>query len=151
MIVYRITKKEYARDLSGKGAEISGGRWNSKGTRMVYTSESRALAMAEVAVHLSFGILPKNYQIVQIKIPEEIKVIDLKQSELPTGWNTIPPIHQTQEAGDYFIQKKEYAVMKVPSAVVPGDFNYLINPNHPESVEIKIKKTEDFIFDPRLK
>lgn len=150
MIAYRLAKKQYADDLSGKGAELTGGRWNSRGTPMVYTSESRALAMAEVAVHLPLGLLPKNFQLIEIQIPDDLPMKELKTSELPKNWNAIPPIHQTQEKGDSFIRENQHTLLKVPSAVVPGDYNYLINPHHPETKKIKLLKTEEFTFDSRL-
>lgn len=150
MIVFRLSKSKYSKDLSGRGAEKSGGRWNSKGTVMVYTSESRALCTTEIAVHTQLGILPKDYVLVSIKIPDDLKTHTLNLKGIPDDWNSIPNSGSTQDLGDHFVRANNFAVMKVPSAVVPGDFNYLINPFHPDSSKIKITKTEIFSFDKRM-
>lgn len=150
MIVFRLTKSTYKNGLSGRGAEIYGGRWNSKKTPMVYTSQSRALCMAEIAVHSPLGIIPKDYFLVTIEIPDDCKTKQVNETELPAGWTSIPHIHQTQELGDRFIQDAECLVLKVPSAVVQGDWNYLINPLHQDISLVKIISAEEFNFDKRL-
>jgi len=88
MIVFRLTKKKFAGSLSGEGAKRVGGRWNSIGTPMLYTSQSRALALLELAVHVPFIIQPEDYRLVSIEIPSFIKVKQLDPSKLPTDWNT---------------------------------------------------------------
>jgi len=150
MIVFRLSKLKYADDLSGKGAEKIGRRWNSKGTAMVYTSESRALCTAEIAVHTPLGNLPVDYQLISIEIPDDIVFRELVLNELPVGWHSIPHAHATQEIGDKFVADGKYAVLKVPSVVVQDEFNYLINPNHNESLRIRILSVEPFNFDERL-
>lgn len=137
-------------DLSGKGAAIFGNRWNSKGVEMLYTAESRALAMAEVVVHLSLATLPDDYQMIEIEIPETIYIDILKESSLKNGWNSNPSNSTTQAIGDSFIISHKNLVLKVPSAVVKGDFNYLLNPNHPDISKIKIKSITKFPFDTRI-
>ena len=150
MRVYRIGRAIYAHDLSGKGAELVGGRWNSKGFPMVYTSESRALCTLEVAVHLPLGIIPKDYQLSIIEIPDEIKILDIKKNQLSSDWKSIPHSHSTQVIGNQFLEQQKYAVLKVPSAIIEDEFNYLINPRHLDSQKIKFIKAEDFSFDKRL-
>ncbi len=150
MIVFRLSKKAYATDLTGKGSEKAGGRWNSKGVAMIYTGESRALCTAEIAVHTPLGNLPKDYTLVSIEIPKDILVAELSNKDLPKIWKTFPHPPSTQELGDRFIHESRYAVLKVPSAVVQGEFNYLLNPKHPDMSVIKIIKTEPFDFDERL-
>ncbi len=150
MIVYRLAKSKYILDLSGKGAEKTGGRWNSKGVAVVYTSESRALCMAEIAVHVSLGIVPNHYEIASIQIPGSVNIHEISTHELQIGWKSIPHSGKTQEVGDNLIKENKYLVLKVPSAVVTGDFNYLINPNHKTFDKVKIVKTERFTFDDRL-
>ncbi|MCK5820618.1 MAG: RES family NAD+ phosphorylase [Bacteroidales bacterium] len=150
MIVFRLANRKFSHDLSGKGAEITGGRWNSKGVGVVYTSESRALCTAEIAVHTQLGIIPKDYELVHILIPDSIQFMEISPDELPLPWNSIPYNSITQNIGNHFIDTNEYPVLKVPSAVIPGDFNYLINPAHPDSRGIEITKTEAFSFDERL-
>lgn len=150
MRVFRLSRKKYAADLSGKGAAIFGNRWNSNGVEMLYSAESRALAMAEVVVHLSIATLPDDYQMIEIEIPETIQIKVLQESRLKDGWNSNPPRTLTQTIGDSFILSNKNCVLKVPSAVVKGDFNYLLNPNHPEIVKIEIKNITEFPFDTRI-
>jgi RES domain-containing protein len=150
MIVFRLSKFAFAMDLSGKGAEKTGGRWNSKGVPMLYTGESRALCTAEIAVHTPLGNLPSGYTLVSIEIPDEITVGTLSVEDLPINWKSFPHPHSTQEIGDAFINEMIFALLKVPSAVVQGEFNYLINPGHPDISNIKIIASEAFDFDERL-
>lgn len=150
MRVFRISSERFAGDLSGKGAEIAGGRWNSKGTAVVYTSESRALSMAEVAVHLPMSIVPPNFKIIEIEIPDSVEIQEIEAGTLPPDWNKFPYLKATQLVGDTFIRSRNYAVLKVPSAVVLGDFNLLINPAYIEKTGIKILNVKDFKFDDRF-
>lgn len=150
MIVFRLSKSRHSKDLSGKGAEKFGGRWNSKGVALLYTSDSRALCTAEIAVHTPLGNLPTDFDIALIKIPENTIIPELEISELPKDWKSIPHSHSTQEIGDQFVNDDQFLVLKVPSAVVQGEFNYLINPAHDDFKSITIEKTEPFAFDQRL-
>jgi RES domain-containing protein len=149
MIVFRLSKAPFAHDLTGRGAELAGGRWNSKGLPMLYTGASRALCTAEVAVHTSLGILPKDYVIVEIEIPEDsIQAIEL--SELPSNWREFPHLESTKTIGDSFLKRNAFLVLKVPSAVVQGDYNYLVNPFHADFQKVKIISKMTFEFDRRL-
>ncbi|MGF1557075.1 RES family NAD+ phosphorylase [Paucihalobacter sp.] len=150
MIVYRLSRKKYANELSGKGAALFGNRWNSKGVEMIYTSESRALAMAEVAVHLTLATLPNDFVLLEILIPDKLSILEFSPKELSKNWNAFPHHPETQLAGDQFIRDNHFAVMKVPSAVVQGDFNYIINPYHSQFKLIKIAAQLPFLFDQRL-
>ena len=150
MIVYRLSKGKYHSDLSGKGAEIYGGRWNSKGVAMLYTSQSRALAFAEVAMHIPVGIVPKDYFLISISIPDTAGVFKLTDSGMPPDWRSNPHSNSTQKIGDQFIVESKYLILQVPSAVVPGDFNFLINPNHSQIKEVVIDNVEPFEFDSRF-
>lgn len=150
MIVFRLSKADFSKDLSGKGAQISGGRWNSKGVAMVYTSESRALCTTEIAVHTPLGNLPTNYDIISIEIPDDIKIEQLDIEKLPNNWRTFPHLYATQVIGNDFVKVAEFLVLKVPSVIVPGEFNYLLNPNHKDFVKLKILSVNSFNFDERL-
>lgn len=150
MKVFRLSKEKYSKILNGKAAAKFGNRWNSKGTEIIYTAESRALAMAEVAVHLSFATLPKDYVIIEIEIPDDILIKNLNVKILDNNWNANPPNVSTQKIGDEFIDSMENCVMKVPSAVVEGDFNFLINPYHPDFKRINNVEIKNFKFDTRL-
>lgn len=149
MKVFRLSKAEFSGDLSGKGAEIAGGRWNPKGIPVVYTSDSRALCMAEVAVHLPVGLIPKDYKIVEIEIPED-KILEVSKESLPENWNAYPEIIETKKIGEEWVKSSEFLILKVPSAVVEGDFNYLINPRNKDINQVKINSVKEFRFDSRL-
>jgi RES domain-containing protein len=150
MKVYRLSKGIYRNDLSGKGAEMAGGRWNSKGTAMLYTSESIALCTVEVAVHMPLGIVPKDYHLVQIEVPDDVPVAEIREDSLPEGWKSFPHPNVTQEIGDRFALEAEHLVLKVPSATVQGTFNYLINPRHRDFGKVRLVDTVPFDFDKRL-
>ncbi|GAA0877398.1 RES family NAD+ phosphorylase [Algoriphagus jejuensis] len=150
MRVFRLSRKKYPIELNGKGAAMSGNRWNSKGTEIVYCAESRALAMAEVVVHLSLASLPNDFLMLEIDIPDAVSVSEFGKDELPKAWNSFPHLLGTQKIGDDFVLERKFAVLKVPSAVVPGDFNYLINPQHPDFSKIQIAAQVDFPFDSRI-
>jgi len=150
MNVFRLIKAQYSPDWGGKGAERIGRRWNSKGIPMIYSSSSRALCTAEVAVHLPLGNVPEGFEMMTILIPEDIIITDTPENDLPPGWKNFPHVTITQKIGDQFVIHNKFLVMKVPSAVVPGDFNYLINPRHPDFVRIEITKKEPYEFDERF-
>ena len=146
MIVYRLPKKKYARDVSGLGAMLAGGRWNEKGVALLYTSESRALCALEVAVHVPLSVIPTDYVMVTLEIPDtSFSDIDA----VPKDWKRFPYDKKTQAIGEGFVADGELA-LRVPSAIVQGDYNILINPNHRDSSKIKILKIEPFAFDARL-
>lgn len=150
MIVYRLSKGNYHLDLTGKGAELYGGRWNSRGVAMLYTSQSRALAFAEIAMHIPIGIIPKDYSLVSIKLPDSVSIKKFPENGLPTDWRSNPHSSSTQQIGDDFIFESKFLLMQVPSAVVPGDFNFLINPKHTGISKVQIINVEPFEFDSRF-
>ena len=150
MEVFRLQNKKYPIVLSGKSASIIGARWNSKGTEVIYTAQNRALAMAEVAVHLTLATLPSSFCMITVFVPDEILILDLDTKILHSDWNVFPENVQTQKIGDELIKKNEYAIFKVPSAVVKGEFNFLLNPNHKDFEKIEIIHQEDFPFDKRI-
>ncbi len=150
MEVYRLSKLKYAKTLSGYGAALFGNRWNSKGVEVIYTAESRALAMAEVAVHLTVATLPKNFMMMEITIPDRIKVIDVDPALLKPNWNEFPHHMHTQQIGDEFVQSNAGLLLRVPSAVVQGDFNYVINPSHKDFSKVEITTVSEFPFDKRI-
>ncbi len=150
MKVYRLTKKKYSGDLSGKGAETHGGRWNEKGAAMVYTGNSRALCALEIAVHTPLGTLPKSYFLNVIEIPDDISIEEISAKSLLKNWRSLPHGDATQKLGKAFIKNEKNAVLKVPSAIVDGEYNFLINPLHQDSQKIKLVLEEKFWVDERL-
>ena len=150
MEIYRLTRAKYAQSLSGKGAAIQGGRWNSMGIEMIYCAANKSLAMAEVAVHFSLATLPADYIMLTIHVPKSIQQDTILEDDLPENWNIFPSLPNTQKIGDLFVEKDKFALFKVPSVVTQGDFNYLINPRHKSFSKIKIVSSIPFKFDRRL-
>ena len=154
MIVFRIEREKYLdATLSGIGASLTKGfRWNSLNTRLVYTSESRSLATLEVTVHLDLSEdLPTDRYYVEIEIPDDLTILEVSVDDLPDDWDAKPPGITTQTIGDDFAAENQAAILKVPSAIVPGEFNYLINPGHEDAGRIKVKGRAKMGFDGRLR
>jgi len=154
MKVYRIEREKYLKTtLLGIGASMAKGyRWNSLYTRLVYTAESRALATLEVSVHLDLSEdLPSDRYYVEIEIPDDLTMLEVSLEDLPDDWDAKPPTVTTQTIGDDFVLGNEAAVLKVPSSIVPQEFNYLINPSHPDAPRISITNITPMTFDARFR
>ncbi|HWZ14030.1 MAG TPA: RES family NAD+ phosphorylase [Mucilaginibacter sp.] len=149
MILYRIVKCSYADDLSGTGARLYGGRWSSEGKPAVYLASSRSLAVLEVLVHLPPLMIPNDYCLVEISVPDN-SITQISANQLPANWKDISPPMILRQTGDEFLKKQANLLMKVPSAIVPAEFNYLLNTRHPDMKKVKILKREPFDFDQRL-
>ena len=150
MIIYRLARAQFKNDLSGKGAEVAGGRWNSIGVPMLYTAESRALCALEIAVHTPLNVVPVDYFMATLYIPDTIAITEIRPDKLPVHWNAFPASKQTQNLGNNFLKECKFLAMRVPSAIVPGDHNILFNPNHPDFKTLKIVTIDPFEFDQRL-
>ncbi|PIV83800.1 MAG: RES superfamily protein [Nitrospirae bacterium CG_4_10_14_3_um_filter_53_41] len=150
MIVYRIAKTRYVRDLSGVGARIYGGRWNGKGTDVIYTSESRSLATVEYLIHMPLSLVPEDLSIALIKISGKIASKNIQKSELPANWRDSPPPLRLAEIGNAWLLKGSSLLLRVPSAVVEHEYNILIDPGHPDMKSVSIQSVEPYHFDVRL-
>jgi RES domain-containing protein len=150
MIVYRLSREKYQFDLSGMGAYIAGGRWNSKGNSILYTSSSIALCLVEILVHINAEDVPDDLKLLSIEIPDRLKIKEISKSKLIEGWNNSPEINFTKEIGNQFLKENKYVGMKVPSAIVEDEFNYLFNPAHKDFKQIEIIKFKSFKLDNRL-
>jgi RES domain-containing protein len=148
MLLYRITRSLYANDLSGTGARLYGGRWNNIGRAMVYTASSRSLATLEALVHLPTAIIPDDFCLITIDAPED--VFEPDTGIFPPNWNAYPEPEILKRTGDFFLKQNQHLLMKVPSAIVREEFNYLISPTHPKITRVKILKVQPFTFDERL-
>jgi len=154
MVVFRIEREKYLETtLIGIGASMTDGyRWNSLNTKIVYTSETRALATLEVSVHLDLSEdLPNDRYFVEIEIPDDITILEVQLQDLPVSWDAKPPSSSTQTIGDDFVFYNEAAILKVPSSIIPQEFNYLLNPNHKDASRIKVLSKTKMKFDSRLK
>ena len=148
MLVYRIADRKYINDLSGTGAAMYGGRWNSKNTYMLYTAESPALALLETVVHL--GKIPvKGFCMATIDIPED-KIQTFKSHDLPSDWFKNPAPDYLKTIGDYFVRTNKYLALKIPSVIIPEEHNYLLNPDFPEFNKVKIINSREVRIDERL-
>ena len=150
MFLYRISIEKYIRDLSGEGARRYGGRWNQKGTPAVYTSEHVSLAVLEVLVHVPAISLPKDLKLLKLKVPDDIRIEEIDPLILPDNWKEYPSPEDLKDLGTEWAGRCNTLLLKVPSAVIPSEWNYLINPLHEEFRKIKIDKIKDFQFDHRL-
>lgn len=148
MRVYRITKTQYAQDLNGTGAKLFGGRWNHIDTPCIYTSESIALAVLEFSVNVNIDFIPRALSVATFEIDESF-IKEVKIKKLPGDWQEIPAPFSTKDFGTKLL-KNGTPIIKIPSTVIPLEFNYLINPFFDKG-HFKLVKVEDFIYDLRIK
>jgi len=147
---WRIVKRRHAETaFDGEGARLYGGRWNSPGVAAIYASESRALATLEVLAGLQTNSPLPGYVLIPAEFDESL-VVAVELEELPPDWKRSPPPPSTQRLGDDWIARGESAVLRVPSALVPKESNYVINPQHPDFSEVNIGEAEPLLVDPRL-
>lgn len=148
MKVYRITKTKYAEDLSGSGAKLYGGRWNHIDSACIYTAESRALSVLEYAVNINIDFIPRALSLCVFEI-DESQVYSLNQEGLPGNWRATPAPKSTKDYGTQFL-KSNKPILKIPSIIIPEEFNYIINPQV-ASLSFKLVEIKDFVFDLRIK
>lgn len=147
--VWRLVKERHAATAcSGEGAAKFGGRWNSRGVWVVYTSGTQSLCALETLVHLNPPILFR-YVAIPIEVPDKL-VEAVAPASLPPDWREEPPPPSCQEIGDAWVSSGNSAVLKVPSVIVPSESNYLFNPAHRDFKKLVIGRPEPFVFDPRL-
>ena len=150
MEVYRIAQEKFAADLSGNGARLYGGRWNSEGSFALYTASSRSLALLETLAHTSADLLRFNtYMLVTLFIPSAIKPEKMEGRQLPKGWDSYDDLTVSRKKGDLFLQKKKNLLLAVPSVQVPEEWNYLLNPLHPDRAKVKLIHQRRVLFDKR--
>lgn len=150
MEVYRLADIRYVKDLSGTGAQKNGGRWNIKGTCMIYSSESRSLSALEYLVHVPIAYSPAHVSIAVIKIPSHIIPKTIPADALPHNWRTYPAPAKLAEIGTNWTISNETLLLRVPSAIEPHEFNILINPSHPDMKNVRVTSIEKYNFDSRL-
>jgi RES domain-containing protein len=146
---WRILKEKHAATaFSGEGARLFGGRWNSRGVPVVYTSSTKSLAALESLVHLNPPVL---FKYVAIRIEFDNALVEvLPARALPVDWSVEPPPPSTKAIGDAWVRKGSSVLLAVPSVIVSGELNYLFNPAHSDAKKISISKPDPFAFDPRL-
>jgi RES domain-containing protein len=147
---WRITKRKY-RDsaFTGEGAEETGGRWNSEGTRIVYASSSISLAILEILVHLQDERILSAFEVIPFHVDSHcVKTLDIK--DIPGDWASLPSSLSAKAVGDEWVRSGESLILEVPSAVVPLERNYLINPRHPDFDQLIIDAPLSLPIDERL-
>lgn len=154
-LIWRISKHtpQYkAIDLSGGGAKLTGGRWNSKGVAVVYASSTIALATLETLAHLGDDIAIRNAFLVKIQVPAAVWKLRqiIEAGELDPTWLAEPPGSTTIDFGDDWLAKTGAPLLLVPSVIVPEEYNILINPTHAAAAKIAATVLRQFIYDPRL-
>ncbi len=151
---WRIVKEKYAtppaNPFDGEGARRAGGRWNTKGQAVVYTAGSLSLAALEMLVHLDDAALLHSYVAISVEIPD-LLIHDLDPADLPTGWDASESPPELQAIGTRWLEEAARPVLGVPSAVIVSEFNYVLNPAHPDFPRLRIGRPQPFHFDPRLR
>ena len=146
---WRIVKQRHiATAFSGEGASKAGGRWNSRGVAVIYTSENESLAALETLVHIGTGSRIR-FSIIRLDF-DKVMVENLALSALPPNWKSEPPGPATKQLGDAWVKGARSAILAVPSVIIPSELNYVLNPNHPDFSKIVFGKPKPFSFDPRL-
>jgi RES domain-containing protein len=151
MRVWRICKAEHAAvAFTGEGAILYPGRWHHAGTPVVYCSESRALAALEQLVHLHRNRLPSHFVCFGVDIPEDLTIREVRTEDLPAEWRRQPAPLELRDIGTRWEESGETVALEVPSAVVPGEHDFLLNPRHPHFRRLAIGDPELFEFEERL-
>jgi RES domain-containing protein len=146
---YRIVKARHARTaFSGEGARLAGGRWNRPGETVAYTSASLALAAIETFIHLGDDSLHIRFLYFKIEIPDAVGVQHCVRP--PPNWRAEPPQEESMRYGSAWLRANRMAVLEVPSAIVPSEKNYLLNPRHADFRRIRMGRALPFVFDPRM-
>lgn len=151
MLVWRITRRAH-QALDGEGARLNGGRWNSEGRAVVYTSGSLSLAALEYLVHVDPLVAPADLVAMEIQLPDDPGLgASAEPARFPSGdWRDYPAPDWQAELGDLWIADGEFLWLAVPSAIVPEEHNILLNPGHPAMSRVRVRSTRQFTFDKRL-
>jgi RES domain-containing protein len=136
--------------LDGEGARLNGGRWNPESMAVVYTSATLSLAALEYLVHVDIEDVPGDLVSIEIEVPDDEARDVVELGVLPEDWNTIDEHPECTAAGAKWVRRGETLILRVPSAVIPWESNFLLNPGHPGLARVNVVATRDFAFDPRL-
>src|SRR5699024_825376 len=150
MQLYRLAKEEYIRDLSGTGARLYGGRWNRKGMPMLYTSEHRSLALLELLVHSSQRLLPDDISLLTLSLPDQRELPEVTQKRLPKDWQRYPAPNTLADIGSQWLADRQSVGIKVPSVIIPNEWNMLLNPEHSDFSQLTVESVSSFVLDYRF-
>lgn len=149
MKLYRITKQLFLTDLSGEGAKLYGGRWNNIGSCMLYCSTHLSLCVLELLVHMDYSFVPKDFGFIELELPDNFKLTQVPKQLLKEDWRHNPPLPITQNFGTNWLKSNKTIGLKVPSAVLPNEFNVLLNPLFSDYQNIKITNKGHLDLDAR--
>jgi len=147
MELFRIALAKYSDSLLASGRAA---RWNSKGKQVIYCAENRSLACLENLVHRSGIALLQDFRTLTIAIPNDVAIEELDQTKLPENWRSSLDFNYSQRIGDTWLARQQALLLKVPSVIIPEEFNYVINMQHADFKHVSILKNEPFLFDPRV-
>ncbi|GAB3427808.1 RES family NAD+ phosphorylase [Niabella aquatica] len=149
MKIYRIVRSEYSDDLTGQGAFLYGGRWNTKGQYAVYAAEHISLAVLEIVVNYDRTLTPllPSFHLVEMQVPDA-NITEIEQSALKKNWSS--DMDYTRYIGDQFLQSESDLVLKIPSVVIPEESNFLLNPRHTDLKKVSIESVRKYGLDDRL-
>lgn len=151
MRIWRICRRPFSRaPLDGRGGLVVAGRWHTPRRLVTYASESLALASLEVLVHSDVDLLPSDLVAIEIDVPAKVKIGEIKVKDLPRTWRKHPGPRRLQELGNDWLDRGRMAVLRVPSALVPTESNFLVNPLHPALSELRVVRSFKFSFDERF-
>lgn len=151
MKIWRLTSQRHAHHaFDGEGARLYGGRFNHPGEAVVYCAATLSLAALELLVHLDVSQVPEDRVALSATIPPDFPIRELEVGDLPKDWRAYPAPEGLKDLGTAWIRSRETAVLSVPSAIVPVERNFLLNPNHPDMAKVEIGDPQPFAFDPRL-
>ena len=148
MLLYRLGQQLHIAGTAGLGGLYSDGRWHEVGTPILYTSEHLSLAKLEVLANAA--PLPRNYFLLTLEIADHASTQYLEVADLPLGWNALPYRRETAQLAQSWIQAGTHRLLRVPSIHSPNEYNYLLNPLHPDHAQLRIVSIEPHPFDARL-
>lgn len=151
IVVWRIHRAAYGVGLDGAGGRAASGRWNVKGAPIVYTAGAASLCILERLVNTDPDLLPPDLRLTRIEIPDDVPVADLsRRAKLPARWRVPANTALTRTIGMQWLVSNDSAVLRVPSAIVPEESNFLLNPAHVAHPLIRARKSRAFRFDDRV-
>ncbi len=138
--------------FTGEGARIGGGRWNHVGTPVIYVSENLSLAALELFVHFTRKDikLSKSLLTIPVDIPKSLKIVKVSVKDLISDWRMSPPSNSTKEIGTEWAGKGATLILRVPSAIIPDEYNLMLNPKHADFRKIRIGQPQPFTLDERM-
>lgn len=148
MIIYRLAIEQYSDDLSGTGSRLFGGRWNLVGVPVVYATENISLSALEILVRTGRNFIPPDYMLLKIDLPDNLTVSSITKNKLKKDWKE--DLGYTRFIGSEFVKTNSALALKVPSAIIDDEFNFVLNPHHPEFKKVKIRSISPFRFDKRF-